>query len=345
MNLFPANVVDSAQVVMALKRRSPTGRSMRMMLSSAGRRVSLMRSFRQSADFLGVDLTMLACDLTPEWSPACIEADRAFAAPPAESSEFIPAMLDLCERERIDLIVPTIDTELLAYSEARDQFTALDCHVAVSDVAVVGMARDKLATAHFLKTAGIDSPRTISVDDFITHGTDLRLPLLAKPRHGSSSRGISMVHNHVQIAALDNSEPYILQEFLPGREFTVSIYADREGRIRCAVPHERLRVRSGEVEKGVTVRDDALCGIARKLAGELEGTRGAMCFQARMDATGHPSVFEINARFGGGYPLIHQAGARFSLWMLEECLGLPRTNNDDWQSDVLMLRFDDAIFV
>lgn len=345
MDPFPANTVDNAQVVMASKRRSPIGRSLRMMLSSAGRRVSLMRSFRQSADFLGVELTMLACDLTPEWSPACIEANRAFAAPPAESSEFIPAMLDLCKREQIDLIVPTIDTELLAYSEARDQFTALDCHVAVSSAKVVRMARDKLATAHFLAAAGIHSPRTISVDDLLAQRTDLRLPLLGKPRHGSSSRGITMVHSHAQISALDTGEPYILQEFLPGREFTVSIFLDRAGQMRCGVPHERLRVRSGEVEKGVTVRDSELCSIAKKLAGELDGAHGALCFQARMDANGDPSVFEINARFGGGYPLVHQAGARFSLWMLEECLGLPRTSNDDWQSDVLMLRFDDAVFV
>jgi carbamoyl-phosphate synthase large subunit len=55
-------------------------------------------------------------------------------------------------------------------------------------------------------------------------------------------------------------------------------------------------------------------------------------------------VFEINARFGGGYPLAHQAGATFSQWLLEEVAGLPATANDRWQDGVLMLRYDSAVF-
>ncbi|WP_030539090.1 ATP-grasp domain-containing protein [Sphingobium sp. DC-2] len=321
------------------------GRSLRMLLSSAGRRVGLLRSFREAAAVLGVGLRLYASDLMPEWSAACVEADMGLAAPPADSEDFIPAMLDICKRERIGLIVPTIDTELIAYSEARDRFSAIGCHVAVSDPALVHMARDKLATARFLSGAGIPSPATVALDDFLDGRSDLSLPLLAKPRHGSSSRGIMMVEERGQLEALSRAEPYILQQFLHGREFTVSLYFDGAGKMRCAIPHERLRVRSGEVEKGVTLRDPLLQDMAWRLGQALQGARGAMCFQARMDEDGGASIFEINARFGGGYPLAHRAGARFSQWLLEERLGLPCTAGDDWREDVLMLRFDDAVFI
>lgn len=330
---------------LGLGQRRRSGRSFRMMLSSAGRRVGLMRSFRESAATLGIDFTIYACDLQPEWSPACIEADKAFAVPCAESGAFIPRMLEICERERIQLIVPTIDTELIAYSEARDRFAEIGCHVAVSDPAVVHMARDKLATARFLADAGLPSPATLSVDEFLGRHMELKLPLLAKPRHGSSSRGIMMVHGRDEAMGLDVTEPYILQEYLEGREFTISLYFDEEGELKSAVPHERLRVRSGEVEKGVTSGDMLLRNLAWRLGDQLRGARGAMCFQVRTDAQGSSSIFEINARFGGGYPLAHQAGARFAQWMLEERMGFSSTANDEWQTDVLMLRFDDAIFV
>jgi carbamoyl-phosphate synthase large subunit len=254
-------------------------------------------------------------------------------------------MLDICRREQIEMVVPTIDTELTAYAEARKEFSAIGCHVAVSDAAMVATARDKLATARFLSDAGLPSPRTMSVDEWLDDGASLPLPLLAKPRHGSSSRGIGMVEHRSEVAGLEKSEPYILQEFLEGREYTVSVYFDGEGQLQCAVPHERLRVRSGEVEKGVTVRHPALLDIATRLGRSLKGARGAMCFQARVDAEGRASVFEINARFGGGYPLAHRAGACFTRWMLEERMGLPCTVADDWREGVLMLRFDDAVFV
>lgn len=328
----------------AVEPEAGCGRSLRMMLSSAGRRVGLLRSFRQSAAALGVDLTIFACDLQPEWSAGCLEADHAFAAPPAESDEFIPAMLEICRREQIELLVPTIDTELIAYSRQRERFGELHCDVAVSDEAIVAMARDKLATARFLDGAGLETPLTFSAEELLDGGISFDRPLLAKPRHGSSSRGIMMVQDRDQLALLARTEPYILQEFLHGREFTISLYFDGEGGLKCAVPHERLRVRAGEVEKGVTVRDAGLLEIAWRLGKILNGARGAMCFQLRMNAEGAASIFEINARFGGGYPLAHQAGAEFTRWMLEERLGLPRTANDSWKADILMLRFDDAVF-
>jgi carbamoyl-phosphate synthase large subunit len=320
-------------------------RSLRMLLSSAGRRVSLLRCFQRSAIDLDVDLEIYACDAQPEWSAACMEANKSFAAPSASSDAFVPAMLDLCERESIGLLVPTIDTELIAYSDARELFAAIGTYVAVGAPGLVEMARDKLATADFLTAAGIASPRTALAEDVLIDPSSWTFPLMAKPRHGSSSRGIRIIGNVQQISSLDASEPYILQELLHGCESTVSIYFDAEGQLHCAIPHQRLKVRGGEVEKGVTVRNPSLCDMARKLAGALQGPRGVMCFQVMMDANETPSILEINARFGGGYPLGHEAGATFARWLIEHCVGLPTTANDAWDADVVMLRYDDAIFI
>jgi carbamoyl-phosphate synthase large subunit len=55
-------------------------------------------------------------------------------------------------------------------------------------------------------------------------------------------------------------------------------------------------------------------------------------------------VFEINARFGGGYPLAHHAGATFARWLLEEAVGLEPTCHNDWRDGVRMLRYDAALF-
>jgi carbamoyl-phosphate synthase large subunit len=338
---------DASRIMMRDHEDNLSGRqrSLRMLLSSAGRRVGLLRCFQRSASDLDVKLEIIACDAEPQWSAACMEANRFFAAPPAASDEFVPTMLDLCKREGIGLLVPTIDTELAAYSEARERFAAIGTYVAVGAPGLIEMARDKLATAHFLTAAGIAAPRTALAQDILTDPSDWLFPLMAKPRHGSSSRGIRIIHDARQISSLDPSEPYILQELLHGRESTVSVYFDSAGLLRCAIPHERLKVRGGEVEKGVTIRNPSLCDMARKLSGALQEPRGAMCFQVMMGADETPSILEINARFGGGYPLAHEAGATFSRWLIEHCVGLPSTANDAWKADVIMLRYDDAIFV
>ncbi len=318
---------------------------LRMVLSSAGRRVGLLRAFRACANALGVDLELFACDLRPEWSSACMEADYAFAVPPATSQDFIEAMLGYCERHAISLVVPTIDTELVRYSHARDRFAAIGTTVAIGSAELVEMARDKLATARFLSDAAIPSPRTASAEDLLAGGEPWPWPLLAKPRHGSSSRGIHVVHDRDDVSRHCLGEAYVVQEMLRGREFTVNLFFDDRGALGCAVPHERLQVRAGEVEKGVTIRDPQLCDLARNLARSLPGPFGAMCFQAIVADDGKASLFEINARFGGGYPLAHHAGAPFARWLIEQMLGLPRSINDDWKQGVVMLRFDDAVFL
>lgn len=327
-------------------RRGDRGRPHRILISSAGRRVALLRCFRSAAVALDLDLEILACDLKPEWSSACIDADRAFVVPPCNAESFVPAMLELCARERVGLVVPTIDTELIALSRAREQFAAIGTRVAIGGPGTVEMARDKLVTARFLAAAGVPSPRTVSVQDLLQDGgADWAWPLIAKPRHGSSSRGITIVDSVAALGTLDPSEPYIVQEYLSGREVTVSVYFDEAGRLRCTVPHQRLRVRAGEVEKGVTIREPVLTEIAERIGRALDAPLGAMCFQAIITPDGAPSVFEINARFGGGYPLADHAGATFARWLLEMAFDRPDTARDVWKANVVMLRYDAAIFV
>ena len=87
-----------------------------------------------------------------------------------------------------------------------------------------------------------------------------------------------------------------------------------------------------------------LSDIARQIVKVIPGLRDPFCFQAILTAEG-PTVFEINARFGGGYPLAPAAGATFGKWLIEESLGLPSTANDEWQDGFLILRYDAAVFI
>jgi carbamoyl-phosphate synthase large subunit len=57
------------------------------------------------------------------------------------------------------------------------------------------------------------------------------------------------------------------------------------------------------------------------------------------------AILEINARFGGGYPLAHRAGAPFTQWLLEEATDRSSSAHDDWRPGVTMLRYDEAIFI
>ena len=104
-------------------------------------------------------------------------------------------------------------------------------------------------------------------------------------------------------------------------------------------------MRAGEVSKSVTVRHTEVIAVVRRLVEELPDAFGALNVQCFVDGD-DVRVIEINARFGGGFPLTLKAGADFPRWLLEEHLGLPSTvETDGWADSLVMLRYDAAVFV
>jgi carbamoyl-phosphate synthase large subunit len=77
----------------------------------------------------------------------------------------------------------------------------------------------------------------------------------------------------------------------------------------------------------------------------LPGAYGPLNIQCFMEESGTIRIIEINARFGGGYPLAHRAGGRFTDWLLDEMEGKRISSFDDWTDDLAMLRYDEAVFV
>ena len=315
-----------------------------ILVSSAGRRVGLIDCFRDSAEALGVDLRVLAVDLDPAMSAACQAADLALPVPRCTEPAFIERLVEICRVHAVDLVVPTIDTELENLSRHRHRFHAIRTGVSVPAPDLVRMSRDKLRTARFLAGHEIPVPRSGTIEAALAGAASWRWPLIVRPRDGSSSIGIHIVTSPDQLAGLRLPDTYFAQELVRGDEYTVNLFFDRSGELRCAIPHLRCEIRAGEVAKGITRRHARLERIAWTMGCALRGARGALCFQAVVDPTGAVAVFEINSRFGGGYPLAHRAGAVFCQWLIEEIVDLPVSAHNDWQDGVVMLRYDRAIF-
>jgi len=315
-----------------------------ILVSSAGRRVGLVNCWRQAAADAGIGLTIIGSDLDPDMSAACRIADRRYPVPRCDAPDFIDAMLDICRDNAVDLIVPTIDTELQVLSRNVSRFDAVGTRIHVSDPDTIAIVRDKKKTMEVLQKAGIPVPLTADPQEVAAAPERWSWPLFLKPRGGSASQGLEVVAS-VEDIRDRYEEPVILQEYVNGPEYTVNVFVDNAGTMRCAVPHERLRIRAGEVEKGVTRHRADLDELAGRIVEAMPGLRGVFCFQVMVDPDRGPQVIEINARFGGGYPLADRAGAKYCRWLLEEISDLPSTATSDWSPGIMMIRYDEALFL
>jgi carbamoyl-phosphate synthase large subunit len=330
------------------------GEPVTVLISSAGRRVELLRGFRRALEAVGaVRGRVLATDCS-WYSSAFHDADEAFLVPRLDDPDFVPRILELCLKHDVDLIVPTIDTEMPVWAAHREQFDEIGTVVALSGRDAVTIARDKQRTHDWLMAHGFPTVEQTTPAAALDDPHTWTYPLMTKPRFGSAGLGVGLVRDADELALVARHGhelgEIVVQRVAPGVEHTIDMLADRTGRCVCAVPRRRLEVRAGEVSKGVTARSSALAGLAAGICEALPGAYGALNMQVFVDGDvdepDNLAVIEINARFGGGFPLSLEAGADFPRWMLEELLGLPSTASPDgWRSGLVMLRYDAAVFV
>lgn len=320
-------------------------RRVRILLTCIGRRVELLRAFKQAGESLGIRLEIHGADATP-LSPALQLVDRPHVVPEIGSGKYLDALADVVQREKIDLLIPLIDSELPVIAGAAQRFVELGCLALISSASVVAVCRDKLATYRKLVEAGIDTPAT-SLWVAAVEQKRQRFPSFLKPRFGSAAMGNYVVHTLDELRTFGaRVKDAIVQEFVEGAEHTLDVYVDFEGRVRTVVPRKRLEVRTGEVSKGLIVKDAAIMAVGRRVAEMLGDCRGVITVQCMITAQGRIRVIEINPRFGGGVPLSIRAGADFPKWILQELLGQKlRINPTGFGDDLAMLRYDESVFV
>lgn len=313
-----------------------------ILITSAGKRVALVRAFKEMLTKHIPNGKVYATDMNPRMAPAGYVADECFPICRCIAPQYVDELLALCEKYRIGLIVPTIDTELLVLSEHREQFAVHGITVSVSDTQFVSICRDKRNTGAFFETHGVRVPR--SVDKY-----NPTFPMFAKPYDGSLSTNLHIIRKQEDLTADILSDPKLLfMEYIDKeryKEFTVDMYYGADGRVKSIVPRKRIEIRAGEINKGVTAKNEIVPFLKDRFD-HIEGCRGCICMQFFYREEAHDLVgIEINPRFGGGYPLSYAAGANYPELLIREYFkGETLAYNDNWKDHLLMLRYDDAVF-
>ena len=305
--------------------------------------MALLNTFRDALAELGLTGRLIATDITNA-SPAFHAADEGILVPPAGRVEYVPALQDIVHKHNVKLLVPLTDLDLRSLARQRKRFEDIGCAVMVGSEDAITRCRDKARTNALLDESGLATINTYTLQEFLAKPF---YPCFVKPVRGSAGIGAGMLRDEKELWAhvATYGDLMLIQEYVPGREYTIDVYRSRDGQVRCVVPRQRLMVRSGEVEKGVTVDNPELIDSTIRLVECIGDIWGVFCCQCRWSDDGPPRFFEINPRFGGGVPLAIRAGANLPLYLIQEVLSMPITAAvGDFTPGVLMLRYDEAVF-
>lgn len=299
---------------------------MNLLFTSAGRRGYLLRWFKQA---LGPHGLVHAANSDAN-ATAFAEADRTVVVPPIHDPDYIPFLLRYCQEQNIRAIIPLFDIDIPILASERDRFGAIGVEVVVADPEVAAICNDKWRTFEYLRDQGLDVPHTYvelwTAQQAPASGA-VRYPLIVKPRWGMGSIGVYKAESAEELSVLfakverevqrtflrlesaaTPGEVVLVQECLDGQEFGLDVVNDLQGGYVTTFVKKKLAMRSGETDRAITVDDAELRDLGRRIGGLLRH-RGNLDTDVFRTTDGRIVVLEMNARFGGGYPFSHLAGA------------------------------------
>lgn len=314
---------------------------MNILITSVGRRVELIQEFKSSANRLGVKLNIHGADIT-DTAPALVFCDKVHLVPKIQDECYIPTLLEICSQESIDLLIPTIDTDLLLLSENKKFFEKNGTKVMVSDYDKIQLCRDKNLTFAFFRSCGLNAPQTIN--DYSEYFGDY--PCFIKPKDGSSSINAFKVDDADELKVYaEHIKDYVVQPYISGEEYTVDIFCDFNGSRVYITPRKRLSVRAGEVLKTEICLDKKIIEEMKTLISYFKPC-GPITVQLIRNSSGEDYYIEINPRFGGGAPLSMKAGANSIEAILRILSGEQLSYIENAATDgSLYCRFDQSVRV
>ena len=301
------------------------------------KRVAMGRLFIEAGRRLGMEVELFSYELSTEVPVS--EVSHVIVGRRWNDPALMEDLHEVVTENRIDIIIPFVDPAV----EIAARYCMSDPSVwtPFKDGVLAEHMFDKCKADELFRNIGVPVPRNAGLEK-------IKGEVIAKPRHGSASKGIRVMENDEYAAMRSRGETdgYIFQEYISDREeYTVDCYVASDGKVICAVPRRRLEVAGGEVVSTVTVADKDIEAISRNV---LEGLslRGAVTIQFLRDRTdGRLMIMELNPRLGGGAVCAVYAGADIPAFILTDWRDGKVQVCDDWQAGVKMCRyFEDVVF-
>ena len=292
----------------------------RVLVTGAGgpAAVSFMQSVsRAGAEIWAVDIDPYAAGLY------LVDSKHRSLVPRGDDPGFVDSVAALCERVGINVLVPTVDTELIPVARRSDEFERLGTTVLGQSLATLECCLDKWTLIQRVAAVAPDAAvaDTVVVDEAF-EGLSWDFPFITKPRQGSGSRGVTLVTNSDDLARVPRDGSYIAQEHLPGREHSLDVLAYRNGVVAAVVPRTRLKVDSGIAVAGAVEPDPDLIAYGKRIA-EAVGLTSVANVQVKQNRDGLPRLLEVNPRFPGSMPLTVAAGVDMPVLAVADALGHP----------------------
>ena len=314
---------------------------MNILLTSAGRRSYIVDYFKNC---VGVDKVYVSNSV---YTIACKRADDFFISPLIYSDEYIPSIIAYCKEKGITVVLSLFDIDLFVLAKNESSFSDAGIELVLAPSSFIEICNDKWKTYKFIKALKLKTPKTYITVDTVVEAVkrgEIRYPLIMKPRWGMASMDIYTIDDEEELRVLTNkckkdifnsylkyessmteAQAIVYQEKISGDEYGLDILNDLNGNYVATFAKQKLAMRSGETDLGLTCESSPFETLSRTIAenSHHHGICSLDCFKTEMGVY----VIEMNCRISGHYPLSYLAGFNYPQ-LLVDWINNKETNPD-----------------
>lgn len=319
---------------------------MNYLMLSVGRRGELMKDFIASMED---GSRIIATDNSP-YAPALYFADKQYIVPKIDAPEYIGKILQICDKEQVNVVTTFIDPEIMLLAENREHFTKLGVEVLAPYTETAKLCFDKYEMFKYLRKKGIRTTMTWGTFDEVKvaiEAGEISLPVFVKPRKGSGSVGARKIMNLEALHdAFEQDHSLIAQELMTGEgcfDLDADVYIDTISHKPVAIFSKRkISTTIGGANKTIAFKDERLFVFIQEVLNEFE-------FNGPIDVdffykNGNYYLSEINPRFGGAYLHAYGAGVDFIKLINRNLKGQENeVNIGNYQDGSVMMMYDSVV--
>ncbi len=292
-------------------------------VGGGGHGMQILKALREAK----TEYEVVGTDLSP-YSYGLELVEHPYLVPPANSEEYIPTLLRLCEKHGVKAIFHGSEPELRVIGQNRSTFETRGILVPINPMELVDACMDKLATMEKLEQLGYKVPSYQLIQTVEDLESFHALPAILKPHvGGGGSAHVHLVQDRKSLESigaylLDTVGPFIAQAYVgdPESEYTVGVLHDMEGNFLNSIAvrryilsalGNRTKVRNTSGKESLGGRLAVSSGVSQGDIGKFPevtktceaiansiGAKGPLNIQCRL-VDGEVVVFEINPRFSG----------------------------------------------
>lgn len=274
--------------------------------------------------------------------------DKLYQVPGATEPSYIDCLLDICKKEKVDVIMPFMSVELIPLIDRKREFEKIGVKVSVSDKKSVEIANNKYCFFTFLKEHGLPVTkfaRITKAEDLIPACVACGYPdnaVCVKATELSGSRGIRIIKPDLSrydllfkekpnsfFITMEELQTILMEketmpemmamEYLPGGEGSVDLLAENGKILYMAYRESNINLHSIPQTATLSENKEAY-EIAESVIGAL-GLTGNADLDFKNDAEGHPVLMEINPRIAATMKIFKEGGLNLPYLRIKHLLG------------------------